>query len=163
MQEHPFPPVADAECHTLVLGSYPSVRSRAEGFYYGHPQNRFWRVLAGLWQEPVPTDIPAKRALLLAHGVALWDVIASCDIVGSGDATVRNARPVDIRRVTDACDIRRVYANGKLAYRLYGEHLQPVTGIEAVALPSTSPANAAYSLERLLEAWRPLREETLLL
>lgn len=156
--EHPFAPVMDASCHTLLLGSYPSVRSREEGFFYGHPQNRFWRVLAGLWREDAPETIARKRALLLRHGVALWDVIGSCDIDGSGDATVRNARPVDIRRVTDACDIRRVFANGRLAWRQYTEHLQPVTGLEATYLPSTSPANAAYSLACLIAAWQPLLE-----
>ncbi len=155
-EEHPFAPVMDAACHTLVLGSYPSVRSRTEGFYYGHPQNRFWRVLADVWQAPVPTSIPDKRALLLDHGVALWDVIGACDIVGSGDATVRNAQPVDIRRVLDACDIRRVYTNGRLAWKLYAQLLQPVTGLEARYLPSTSPANAACTRDALTAAWRVL-------
>lgn len=154
--EHPFPPVMDADCHTLILGSYPSVRSRAEGFYYGHPQNRFWRVLAGVWQTPVPQSIPEKRALLLGHGAALWDVIGGCDITGSGDASVRNARPVDIRRVLDACDIRRVLANGRLAWTLYGQLLQPVAGLPARYLPSTSPANAACSLQKLIAAWQVL-------
>ena len=156
---HPFPPVADENCRTLVLGSFPSVKSRENAFYYGHPQNRFWRVLAAVFGEDVPADIPAKKALLLRHGIALWDVIASCEIEGSADASVREALPVDIARVTDAAPIRRVVCNGALAGRLYRKYLQPITDIEAALAPSTSPANAAWSLERLTAAWRPLLTE----
>ena len=153
---HPFDPVMDADCTTLILGSFPSVKSRENAFYYGHPQNRFWRVLASVFGEDVPADIPAKQALMLRHGLALWDVIASCEITGSSDASVKNAVPVDIARVTDAAPIRRVICNGALAAKLYRRHLQPVTGIEARTAPSTSPANAAWSLERLTAAWRTL-------
>lgn len=150
---HPFPPVVDKHCRTLILGSFPSVKSREDGFFYGHPQNRFWRVLASVFGEDVPTDIPEKKAMLLRHGVALWDVIASCDIAGSSDASVKNAVPVDIMRVTAVAPIRRVICNGALAGKLYRKHLQPITGIEAMTAPSTSPANAAWSLDRLTEAW----------
>lgn len=155
-QAHPFEPVVDAGCHTLILGSFPSVKSRENAFYYGHPQNRFWRVLAAVFGEAVPADVPAKKALLLRHGIALWDVIASCEITGSSDASVRNAVPVDIARVIQTAPIRRVVCNGALAAKLYRRHLQPITGIAAVTAPSTSPANAAWSAERLTEAWRPL-------
>ena len=155
-QEHPFPPVVDAGCHTLILGSFPSVKSRENAFYYGHPQNRFWRMLAAVFGEDVPADVPAKKALLLRHGIALWDVIARCEITGSSDASVRNAVPVDVAQVTDAAPIRRVILNGGLAAKLYRQHLLPRTGIPAITAPSTSPANAAWSLERLTEAWRPL-------
>ena len=151
---HPFPPVVDAGCHTLILGSFPSVKSRENEFYYGHPQNRFWRVLAAVFGEAVPEDIPEKKALLLRHGLALWDVIASCEIEGSSDASVRNAVPVEIAQVTGVAPIRRVICNGALASKLYRKHLQSLTGIEALTAPSTSPANAAWSLERLAEAWK---------
>ena len=153
---HPFPPVVDAGCHTLILGSFPSVKSRENAFYYGHPQNRFWRVLAAVFGEDVPADIPSKRALLLGHGLALWDVIAQCEITGSSDASVKNAVPVDIAQVLDAAPIRRVICNGALAAKLYQQHLLAITGIEAFAAPSTSPANAAWSLTRLTAAWGAL-------
>lgn len=153
---HPFPPVMDPECCILILGSFPSVRSREEGFFYGHPQNRFWRMLAAVFQEDVPSDIPSRRALLLRHHIALWDVIASCDIQGSSDASVKNAIPVDIHQVISATAIERVICNGALAGKLYQRYLLPVTGIEAAVLPSTSPANAAWSLDRLVDAWAPL-------
>lgn len=156
---HPFAPVVDERCHTLILGSFPSVKSRENAFYYGHPQNRFWRVLAAVYGEDVPADIPAKTALLLRHGLALWDVIASCEIEGSADASVKNAIPVDIAQVTAVAPIRRVVCNGALAAKLYRKYLQPVTGIEAVTAPSTSPANAAWTLPRLTEAWRALLTE----
>lgn len=152
--KHPFPPVVDADCKILILGSFPSVKSREEGFFYGHPQNRFWRMLAGVFSEDVPMDIPAKRDLLLRHHIALWDVIAACEIQGSSDASVKNAVPVDIGQVTDIAHIERVICNGALAGKLYQRYLCPVTGVEAVILPSTSPANAAWSLEHLVQAWQ---------
>ena len=151
--EHPFPPVVDKDCRILILGSFPSVKSREDGFFYGHPQNRFWRMLAAVFGEDVPADIPAKKALLLRHRIALWDVIASCDIEGSSDASVKNAVPVDIEQVLRAAPITRVICNGALAGKLYARYLQPATGIGAVVLPSTSPAIAAWSLERLTAAW----------
>ena len=152
--EHPFPPVVDENCRILILGSFPSVKSREDGFFYGHPQNRFWRMLAAIFDEDVPADIPAKKAFLLQHHIALWDVIASCEINGSSDASVKNAVPVDIARVMQIASIERIICNGNLAYKLYQRHLEPLTGIQAISLPSTSPANAAWSLERLVSAWR---------
>ena len=152
--EHPFPPVVDENCRILVLGSFPSVKSREDGFFYGHPQNRFWRILAAIFDEDVPADIPAKKAFLLRHHIALWDVIAACEIKGSSDASVKNAVPVDIVRVTQIASIERIVCNGNLAYKLYQRHLEPLTGIQAISLPSTSPANAAWSLERLVATWR---------
>ncbi len=152
--EHPFPPVVDENCRILVLGSFPSVKSREDGFFYGHPQNRFWRMLAAIFDEDVPADIPAKKAFLLRHHIALWDVIASCEIKGSSDASVKNAVPVDIACVMQIASIERIICNGNLAYRLYQRHLEPLTGIQAISLPSTSPANAAWSLEKLVSTWR---------
>ncbi len=154
MIDHPFPPVVDKDCRILILGSFPSVKSREDGFFYGHPQNRFWKMLAAAFHEEVPNDIPAKKALLLRHHIALWDVIASCEITGSSDATVKNAVPVDIDRVFRMAPIRLVICNGALAGKLYQKHLQPLTGLEALVLPSTSPANAACSLERLIVRWK---------
>ena len=150
---HPFDPVVSPESRILILGSFPSVKSREQGFYYGHPQNRFWRVLAEVYGEPLPLSIPAKRELVLRHDLALWDVIASCEITGSSDASVRNAVPVDIGQVTRTADIRLILCNGALSGKLYARYLQPLTGIEAVTLPSTSPANAAWTLPRLVDVW----------
>ena len=152
--EHPFPPVMDQDSRILILGIFPSVKSREEGFFYGHPRNRFWPMLAGIFGENVPQTIPEKQSLLLRHHLALWDVIASCLIEGSADSSIRDATPVDIRRVLDAAGIQRVICNGSLAGKLYRQYLQPITGIEALVLPSTSPANAAWSLPRLTDAWQ---------
>jgi len=152
--EHPFPPVMNSESRILILGSFPSVKSRAEGFFYGHPRNRFWPLLAAVFGEDCPLSIPDKRALLLRHRLALWDVIASCDILGSSDASVQNASPVDIRLVLEASPIGRIICNGALAGKMYRQHLQSITGLAPLILPSTSPANAAWSLPRLTDAWR---------
>ncbi len=150
---HPFPPVIASDSRMLILGSFPSVRSREEGFFYGHPRNRFWPMLALIYGDAVPATIPDKRDLLLRHQLALWDVIASCEITGSSDASVRGETPVDITRVMEAAPITRVICNGALAGKLYRKHLEGTTGIPARILPSTSPANAAWSLERLAERW----------
>lgn len=151
---HGFDPVFDTRSRVLVLGSFPSVLSRANDFYYGNPANRFWRVIARWAGAPVPETIAEKRALLLAHGIALWDVVASCDVKGSSDASIRNVEPAAIERVLDAADIAAVLCNGGTAARLYGRYLQArCGGMPARALPSTSPANAAWSLERLCERW----------
>lgn len=155
---HPFPPVVGPRSHTLILGSFPSVKSREEGFFYGHPRNRFWPLLAAIYGETVPASIPDKQALILCHGLALWDVIASCTITGSSDASVKDARPVDIRQITEQAAIRRVLCNGALAGKLYQRHLADVLALPAVVLPSTSPANAAWSLARLTDAWRAALE-----
>ena len=156
--EHPFPPVAGPDSRVLILGSFPSVRSREEGFFYGHPRNRFWPLMAALYGEDMPQTIPERRALILRHGLALWDVIASCRIEGSSDASVRDAESVDIRRVLDVADIRQVVCNGALAGKLYARYLQQAVGLDAVIMPSTSPANAAWSLVRLIPVWRDALE-----
>ena len=152
---HPFPPVVDENCKLLILGSFPSVKSREQGFFYGHPQNRFWRMLAAVFKEETPLTVSGKIDLLLRHHIALWDVIASCDIHGSSDATIKNVLPVKITKVTETAHIERVICNGALAGKLYQRHLQPLTGIKAIVLPSTSTANASWSLERLIELWGP--------
>lgn len=159
-QTHPFAPVFDAHSRVLVLGTFPSVRSRAAAFYYGHPRNRFWLVLAALCGQPVPETRAQKEALLLANGVALWDVLASCEITGSADGSIRDPQPNDIAVLLVQAPIRAVYANGQTAARLYARYCEPLTGVPAVALPSTSPANAAWSLEKLVAAWQVLLTES---
>ena len=152
--KHDIPPVFDENSHILILGSFPSVSSREARFFYGHPQNRFWRVLAGVYGEPLPETVPEKRALLLAHGLALWDVAAECDIEGSADSSLSSAVPNDLTEILARCDIRRILVNGRTAQRLYQRLLQPALSRAAEYLPSTSPANAAWSLPRLTEEWR---------
>lgn len=151
---HPFPPLFDASSHTLILGSFPSVQSREQQFFYGHPRNRFWPLLALLTGEALPVTLPEKRALILRHGLALWDCIARCSITGSADSSIRDVVPNDLRCITEHAPITRVFCNGAAALRCYRRDLQAQTGLEAIALPSTSPANAAWSLERLAAAWR---------
>lgn len=151
--QHTFEPVFDEHSRILILGSFPSVKSREIQFYYGHPQNRFWKLMAQLLDVPVPQSIDEKKTMLLTHGLALWDVIASCDIKGSSDSSIKNAVPADISRILKAADIQTIIANGGTAFRLYGRYCEPVTGRPAALCPSTSPANAAFSLERLSECW----------
>lgn len=154
---HPIPPVYDRNSEILILGSFPSVKSRESGFFYGHPQNRFWKVISAVWEAPLPGTIPEKRAFLLAHGIALWDVIASCRITGSSDASIRDAVPNDLGPILAEARIRQIYTNGRTAWKLYERYMAPLTGRESVCLPSTSPANAAWSLEKLIGAWRCVR------
>lgn len=156
---HSFEPVYDKASEILILGTLPSVKSRENNFYYGHKQNRFWKVLATLLKEPVPDTIEEKKAMLLARRIALWDVIQSCDIKGSSDSSIKNVQPTDIGMILEKTNITRIYANGNKAGQLYKRYQFPVTGIEAMVLPSTSPANAAWSLERLCEAWRVILEQ----
>ncbi|MDO4566639.1 MAG: DNA-deoxyinosine glycosylase [Oscillospiraceae bacterium] len=155
--EHGIDPVFDERSRVLVLGSFPSARSREQGFFYGHARNRFWAVLAGVFCENMPESIPEKKELLLRNRVALWDVIAECEIRASSDSSIKNARPNDLSRIIDSCPIERVLANGAAAAELYKRFCEPLYG-KAVRLPSTSPANAAWSLERLIGAWGPYLE-----
>lgn len=150
---HTFAPVCDARSKVLILGSFPSVKSREQQFYYGNPQNRFWKVIGGITGEPEPVTVEEKKALLLRHHIAVWDVIESCDIIGSSDSSIRNVAPADIGRILREAPIRRIYANGGKAKELYDRYVLPVTGRSIVGLPSTSPANAAWGLERLTERW----------
>ena len=155
MLTHPFEPVADEGCRVLVLGSFPSVKSRENGFYYGHPRNRFWRMIAGVYREMPPEDIPGRRLLLLRHHIALWDAALSCEVEGSMDQDIRSVAPTDLSRVLSRANIAKVLANGQTAGRLYRKYQQPLCGLPVTVLPSTSPANAAWSLERLCAAWAP--------
>ena len=152
-QVHPFPPLYDARSRVLILGSFPSVKSREQRFFYGHPQNRFWRVLAAVLDEAVPQSVEEKKALLLRRRVALWDTIASCEIAGSSDASITNVVPNDLRPILAAADIRAVFCNGGASHQWYNRLLRDTLGREAALLPSTSPANARWTLDALTEAW----------
>lgn len=151
---HEFPPVYDRHSRVLLLGSFPSVKSREEGFYYGYPRNRFWPLLARLCGEALPATAAEKTAMCLRHGVALWDVIGSCEIEGSADSSIRDAEVNDLALILNECEIRQIFVNGGVAYRLFTRHQKERIGRDAVQLPSTSPANAAWSMEKLWEAWR---------
>ena len=161
MIDHPIPPIYDEYSKVLILGSFPSVKSREEGFFYGHPQNRFWKVASAVYGEDVPRTIPEKKDFLLRNHIALWDVIGSCDIVGSSDSSIRNVSANDLSVILNQADIRNIYVNGQTAYKYYGKYSEKVTGRQAICLPSTSPANAAWSLDRLKTAWSCIREVNL--
>lgn len=157
---HTFLPVCDEKSRILILGTFPSVKSREQDFYYGHPQNRFWRLIAQLTENEVPDTVGRKKEMLLSAGIAIWDVIASCDIAGSSDSSIRNVVPNDIAGLLEQSHIQRIYANGGTAARLYDRYAKETAKREIIRLPSTSPANAAYSMERLAECWKVLLEET---
>ena len=154
---HPIPPVFDKHSEVLILGSFPSVKSRESGFFYGHPQNRFWKVTAAVFSEETPATIEEKKAFLLRNHIAVWDVIGSCEIEGSSDATIRDVTVNDLDIILKKADIKSIYVNGKKAYQMYQRYTQPVIGREAVCLPSTSPANAVWNIDKLIEAWRVIR------
>ena len=151
--DHPFGPLYNENSRVLILGSFPSVKSREQNFFYGHPQNRFWRVIAALYHRPVPSSIPEKKDLILSNGLALWDSIASCEITGSSDASIRGVRANDLGVILSACPITAICCNGKASFQHYEKLIRPHTGREAICLPSTSPANAQWTLPRLTEAW----------
>ena len=155
---HPIQPVYDKDSKVLILGSFPSVKSREEGFFYGHPQNRFWKVTASIFDEEIPRTPQEKKAFLIRNHIALWDVIGSCDIDGSSDSSIRNVKVNDISMILTTADIKAIYLNGKKAYHLYQQYLEPTINREGICLPSTSPANAAWRLERLKQAWSVIRK-----
>ncbi len=156
-QKHPFPPLWNKNSKILILGSFPSVKSREALFFYGHPQNRFWRVVAAIFNEETPSTIEEKRTFLLKNNIALWDVIASCDIIGSSDASIKSAVANDISPILRGANIKQIFVNGKTAATLYEKHIFPLCQRNAVTLPSTSPANAAWSLERLISEWKKIK------
>ena len=153
---HSFEPVFDQESKILILGTFPSVKSRENHFYYGHPQNRFWRILAALTGQKIPQTVSEKRAFLLEQHIAIWDVIASCDIIGSSDSTIKNVVPADLPVILNHAPIQRIYANGGKAFELYQRYSLENTGAAIVKLPSSSPANAAFQMERLLKYWKDI-------
>ncbi len=149
-QAHPFAPVYDENAKILILGSFPSVRSREEGFYYGHPRNRFWKMLALCFEEDVPETVEEKKRFLLRNNIALWDVLASCEISGSSDSSIRSAVPNDIGKILDAAPIEKILCNGAAAGKLCLRYCHRTP----IILPSTSPANASWPLERLCGEWK---------
>lgn len=159
---HPLEPVFDERSKVLVLGTMPSPVSRETGFYYNHPQNRFWKVMAAIFDEPIPETNEKKRELALEHGVALWDVLAQCDIEGASDASISECIPNDITRILNAAPIEAIFCTGAKAYALFNEHCRESCDMDAVRLPSTSSANASFSLERLIESYRAIADATAL-
>jgi len=154
MITHPFPPLYDEKSEILILGSFPSVKSREEMFFYGHPQNRFWLVTAAVFGDAVPKTISEKKTFLLKHHIALWDVIGACEITGSSDSSIRNVQVNDLSLILQKANIKCIYVNGKTAEKYYKRYTEKETGREAICLPSTSPANAAWSSEKLIAAWK---------
>ena len=155
---HPIPPLFDKNSKTLILGSFPSVKSREAAFFYGHPQNRFWSVLAIIYGIPKPETVEEKSKLVLKNNLALWDVIASCEIVGSSDSSITDVTANNLSVIIENSKVEKIFVNGKTAEKYYNKYTYPKTGIKAVCLPSTSPANAAWNLERLVEAWKIIKE-----
>ncbi len=150
---HGFGPLYNERSRVLILGSFPSVKSREECFFYGHPRNRFWKVMALVTDEEEPITIEEKKEMMLAHGIALYDVIESCDIIGSADSSIKNVEPADLSALIDGSEIHAVFTNGALAKKLYDKYEFPSTGIPSEGLPSTSPANASYNIDRLMKKW----------
>lgn len=157
MLQHSVEPVYDKNSKILILGSFPSVKSREECFFYGHPQNRFWKVLSAVLGEELPVTIQDKKAMLLENNIALWDVIKSCDIEGSSDSSIKNVVANDLRVILETSDIKQIYVNGKKAEELYKKYIYSQIKQTAICLPSTSPANAVWSLERLIAAWECIK------
>ena len=154
--QHPISPVFNTDSKILILGSFPSVKSREQGFFYGHPQNRFWKVLSVALKENLPQTVQEKREFLLRDGIAVWDVIASCQITGSADSSIHQVIPNDLSRIFSVADIRAVFVNGKTAEKYFKKYQELQMGRKAICLPSTSPANAAYSFEELLKEWEKI-------
>jgi hypoxanthine-DNA glycosylase len=155
---HPIDPVFDKESKVLILGSFPSVKSREAMFFYGHPQNRFWKVIASIYDENIPTTLEEKKALLLRNHIAVWDVIASCDIEGSSDSSIKNVVPNDLSAILDNAQIKAIYVNGKTAEKYYRKYIEKKINRKAICLPSTSPANAAWNIEKLLDVWKCIKD-----
>jgi G:T/U mismatch-specific DNA glycosylase len=149
-----FEPVYNSVSRILILGSLPSVKSRQDGFYYGHPQNRFWKLLAFLFSSPIPKTIDEKKSFLLKNKIALWDVIHSCEITGSSDASIKNAEPNDLEKIFSSAKIESVFTNGKTADRFYKKYCASKYEVKQICLPSTSPANAAWTFDRLANEWK---------
>ena len=156
MTYHNIPPVFDEISKILVLGSFPSVKSRETQFFYGHPQNRFWKVISSVFDCDCPITVEEKKKFLLDNNIALWDVIKACEIEGSSDSSVKHVIPNDLSKIIKNSNVTKIFTNGNLSYSLYNKICFERTGIPAIKLPSTSPANAAWSLEKLTDEWKRL-------
>lgn len=157
MLTHPFPPLYNKDSRILILGSFPSVKSREQMFFYGHPQNRFWKVISSVFECNVPQTIEEKKQLLLKHGIALWDVIASCEITGSSDSSIKNVKVNDLSIILEEADIRQIFVNGRTAEKYFKKYTKAQIKRDAICLPSTSPANASWSLENLIKKWKAIK------
>ena len=155
---HPIPPLFNENSKTLILGSFPSVKSREAAFFYGHPQNRFWSVLAMVYGVPKPETVEEKKKLVLDNNLALWDVIAQCEIVGSSDSSISDVTANDLSVIINNSKVDKIFVNGKTAEKYYKKYTYSKTGITAVCLPSTSPANATWNIEKLVEKWNIIKE-----
>jgi len=155
---HPIPPLFDGNSKILILGSFPSVKSREAGFFYGHPQNRFWKVVSGVLKWELPKTVEEKKAMLFSNNIALWDVIGKCDITGSADSAISNPKANDLGLILKSAEIKAIFTNGRKAQELYKKQIEPEIGISAIYLPSTSPANAAWSIEKLIDEWNIIKE-----
>jgi len=151
---HPLPPFYRPDSRILILGSFPSIKTRETGFFYGHPQNRFWPILANLFEDEIPQTIEQRKDFLQRHLIAAWDTIYQCDIIGSSDSSIRNVVPTDLKPILDQSSIIRIFTNGGTSDKYYKQYQEKLLGIKAIKLPSSSPANAGYSLERLIEKWK---------
>lgn len=158
MIKHPIPPFYNRDSNILILGSFPSVKSREQMFFYGHPQNRFWKVISAVFECECPKTVEQKRKFLAENRIALWDSIASCDIIGSADSTITNVVSNDISEILENSSVERIFVNGKTSEKYYNKYIRDVIGKEAILLPSTSPANAAWSVEKLIEAWNIIKK-----
>lgn len=152
-QVHTFPPIFDNDSKILILGSFPSVKSRENKFYYGHPQNRFWQLMSIILNEELPKTVDEKAKMLLTHNIALWDVCSSCEINGSADSSIRDVVPNDIQSVLEKSNIQEIYTNGKTAELLFYKYCQQFCTISPICLPSTSPANAKWAIDKLIPEW----------
>ena len=141
-----FAPVFDKNSKVLILGSFPSVKSREISFYYGNKQNRFWRMICGFFKETIPENTEDKKAFLLRNGVALWDMVSSCEIEGSADSSVKNAQIVDLEYILSNASIQKILLNGTLAYDLFCQKYADLK-IPYIKMPSTSPANPRFDME----------------
>ena len=157
MLTHPFPPLYNKDSRILILGSFPSVKSREQMFFYGHPQNRFWKVISSVFECDVPQTIEEKKQFLIKHRIALWDVIASCEITGSSDSSIKNVKVNDLSIILEEADIRQIFVNGRTAEKYFKKYTKAQIKRDAICLPSTSPANAAWSVNRLVEEWKVLK------
>lgn len=154
---HPFPPLYNKDSKILILGSFPSVKSREQMFFYGHPQNRFWKVVSSVFECDVPVTIEEKKQFLFKNDIAVWDVIASCEIMGSSDNSIKNVKVNDLSIILKEADIKQIFLNGKTAEKYFKKYTKTQINRDAVCLPSTSPANASWPLNRLIEKWKILK------
>lgn len=151
---HPLKPLYDKNSKILILGSFPSIKTRESGFFYGHKQNRFWKVLSEIFKKEIDEDISKRRKFLLDNKIAVWDSIYKCDIIGSSDSSIKEVVPTNLSEIFEKSDINKVFCNGNTSYKYYEMYQEKQFGYKAFKMPSTSPANAMYSLDKLVESWK---------